>query len=199
MTFLEIFFSNYPFWAYAILFVGMFIEGEAFFLTITIFALQGHLSWPLVLLVTLAGILLGDVAWYWLGKYSRGTKLGFLLSEKFSTYHKWMEENFITRYERMAVYSKFIYFINRLTPLIAGWHGLEFKKFIKIHTYAALFWVGVMSLLVSLLAFIVGGAGLRWLLEHIEIVFVGSFVIFVVVEYSLKRIFSKKLSKKLLK
>lgn len=193
MTFLEIFFSNHPFWAYAILFGGMFIEGEAFFITIAIFALQGHLSWPLVLLVTFVGVILGDITWYGLGKYSRGTKLGFFLSEKFSSYHNWMEENFINRYERVAIYSKFIYYVNRLTPLIAGWHGLEFKKFVKIHVCAALFWVGVMSLLGSLIAFIVGGAGLRWLLEHIEIVFVGSFVIFLIVEYSLKRIFSKKI------
>ncbi|MDP3901350.1 MAG: hypothetical protein Q8Q37_00020 [bacterium] len=194
MSGLEIFVIHNQFWAYAILFGGMFIEGEVFFLTGAILTLQGHLSWPWFLLTIFIGVILGDIAWYYLGRWTRATKLGFLLSDKFSRLHSWLSENFMSRYPRLACYSKFLYYVNRLTPLIAGWHGLEIKKFIRIHLAAAVLWIGAMSLLSALLGLIAGDPGLRWLIKHMGYVVIASFVIFFTIEYTLKKIFTKKIS-----
>ncbi|MDP2696143.1 MAG: VTT domain-containing protein [bacterium] len=194
MSTLELFVINNPHWTYIILFGGMFIEGEAFFLTGALLALQGHLSWPWFIAVIFVGVILGDIVWYSLGRWSRNTKLGFLFSEKFSRLHSWLEESFMSRYQRLAFYSKFLYYINRLTPLIAGWHNMEFKKFAKIHLAAAVFWIGIMSIVSAALGLSVGGDGLRWLVGHLEYVVVGSAIAFVAIEYSLKKIFTKKIS-----
>lgn len=194
---LESFVFNNPLAAYAILFGGMFLEGEAFFLVAAIFSSHGLLSWPLMLGTVFVGVILGDIAWYGFGRYIRNTKLGFLLTIKFSVYHEWLDKNFIGRYTRMAFYSKFIYYVNRLTPLIAGWHGLNFKRFLKLHFLAAIAWIAVMSLASVLLIYVGGETLTRWLLDRIEFTLVGFIAVFFLVEWLLKRAFSKRIKKSL--
>ncbi len=193
MTGLESFVANNPFWAYAIIFGGMFIEGDLIFLLAAIFAWQGQLNWSIILGVILGGAVLGDILWYSLGKYVRSTKLGFLLTVRFSTYHEWLDKNFMSRYSRMAFFAKFMYYINRLTPLIAGWQGLAFKKFFKIHFFAGCLWVAVMGILTFTAGYFVGPEGARWLVRKMEWVIIGSLVLFIGGEYLLKKIFSKKI------
>lgn len=198
MSALEFFVSQNLFWAYAILFGGMFIEGEIFFLGAALFAWQGHLEWFLVIVVAFIGVILGDIVWYFLGKYlDRIPFFGFLLRIKFSVYHEWLDENFIKRYSRMAFFSKFLYYFNRLTPLIAGWQKFEFKKFLKIHFFAGVLWIAVMSTLSYLLGFVVGPNGLKWLLSRFEFVVIGLIAVFIGGEYLLKRIFTSRIKKEL--
>ena len=198
MSSLELFVLNHLFWAYAILFGGMFIEGEVFFLTAAIFAWQGYMSWPILILTAFAGVVLGDIAWYFLGRYlDKIPFFGFLLRVKFSVYHEWLEKNFIKRYYRMAFFSKFLYYLNRLTPLIAGWQKFEFTKFFRIHFLAAALWTAVNAVFGYFFGLIIGTSGLRWILERFELVFLALLIIFVGGEYMLKRLFSRRIKKQL--
>lgn len=192
---LESFILNYPQWSYLILFAGMFIDGEAFFLTAIIFSLQGFLNWIPVIAIVFVGVLIFDVVWYYIGKYSKGTRLGLWAAKKFTNYEGWLHKNFLPRYAKMAFYSKFIYYVNRITPLLAGWHNLEFKRFLKIHFYADVFWMFIMIVVGYLLGFAVELVGAQWVLRRMEFVFIGLIVVFVAAEYVFKRIFNKKIRK----
>ena len=200
MSGLEQFVLNNLFWAYFILFFGMFIEGEVIFLTAAIFAWEGHLNWGLLVATAFSGVLLGDIFWYWVGRgLEKSSMLNFFFKIRLSHYQEWLEENFLKRYYRMAVYSKFIHYINRLTPVIAGWHKFEFKKFIRIHLLAALIWVAVNTGLGYGFGYVVGQSGLRLLLSHFEYLIIGLLVVFVGGEYILRKLFSKKIEKSLAK
>jgi membrane-associated protein len=194
---LEFFVANHPFWAYGILFGGMFIEGEAFVLTAIIFAWQGLMDWRLIAAVTFIGVMLGDIAWYFLGRLGQESKIGLWLKKKFPAYHEWMDKNFISRYSKMAFLCKFLYFVNRLTPLIAGWHKMEMRKFLKIHFMAAVLWLATMMVIGYLFGFIIEAAGARVIFKKMEWVFVGFAVIFITGEILLKKLFSKKIGKTL--
>lgn len=196
MSGLEEFVLNNLFRAYLILFLGMFIEGEVFFLTAAIFAWQGYLNWSLLVLAAFAGVVLGDVFWYLLGYgLERSSLLRLFFKIRLSYYQEWLEENFLKRYYRMAIYSKFLYYINRLTPLIAGWHKFEFKKFIKIHLLSAVIWVGINAIFGYSFGYVVGADGLRWLLERFGYLVAGLLIVFAGGEYLLKKLFSKKIKK----
>jgi len=116
---------------------------------------------------------------------------------KLSRYHEWLDKNFIQRYTRMAFYSKFLHYINRLTPLIAGWHSFPFKRFFKLHFYAAILWIVVM-ISASLSIIYIGGEGVtRWLVDNLIYTFLGLIALFFVAEFFLKRAFTRRIDKSL--
>lgn len=191
---LESFVYNYPLGAYAALFLGMFIEGEVFFLTAAIFAWHKYLNIGLVLLVTFIGTAMGDVLWYFFGRYFGETKIGHWFWNKFKFYHDWLAQNFVSRYWRMAFYSKFIYYINRLTILFAGWHKLTLKSFFKIQILAITTWLSIMFVVSYFLSLVIGAIDPKWILKRMEFVFIVLIIVFIGGEYLLKRWFSKKIT-----
>lgn len=194
MTALELFVLAHPFWVYVIVFFGMLIEGESFFLTASIFAGERYLRWGTLTTVTLAGLLIGDWLFYLLGRYSKQTRLGRWFVNRFPRYHRWLEENFMGRYPRLAFVSKFIYFVNRLTPFLAGWHGLPARTFLRIHAAAALVWTGVMLVIGHFMNLFVELVGVSYVIKRIEFVFVGFALIFLGGEYALKKIFARRIA-----
>lgn len=193
MTGLEIFVVANPLLTYAFLFGGMFIEGELFFLMAAIFAWQGLLDWGWLILAIFSGVIIGDIAWYFLGRYARQTRLGFTLSKRFQTYDQWLDKNFMPRYFKMAFLSKFIAYVNRLTPIIAGWHGMALDRFAKIHFAAACLWVATVGIVTYIAGYFVGPEGIRWLIKRIEWVALGGVLFFIGGEYFLRKIFYKKI------
>lgn len=164
-------------------------------LTALIFAWQGLMEWWIIVVVTFAGVMLGDVAWYWLGLYGKDTWLGRWVQKKFPAYHIWMDQNFMARYPRMAVFSKFLYYVNRLTPLIAGWHKMEFKRFLKIHLAAAVIWLGVILFVGHFLGVFIELVGARKVLHRIELLVVILAVVFTGGEILLRKLFARRIAK----
>ncbi|TSC89716.1 MAG: hypothetical protein G01um10143_206 [Parcubacteria group bacterium Gr01-1014_3] len=195
MGFLEQFVVSNPAIAYLILFVGMFIEGEIFFVTASIFAIQGELSLTRIVIISLIGVILGDITWYYMGRFSKDTRLGIWLSKKTKGYEPWINKNLISNYWKMAFFSKFLYYVNRFVPLMAGWQKMDFKKFLKIHVGAAIAWVSVMWVASHFLRFIIEAIGAKAVLHRIEWVFIGFGVLFIGGEYLLKNLFAKKINK----
>jgi len=200
MSGLEIFAANHLFWAYFILFGGMFIEGEVIFLTAALLAWQGYLKWLLIIFFTFAGVFLGDIFWYILGRcFDRIPLFHFLFKIRFSVYHEWLDKNFFKRYSWMAFISKFLYYFNRLTPLIAGWQKFRFSSFLKIHFKAALLWTLVMAAVSYLFGLIAGPNNINWLIERFELLIISLIIIFFGGQYWLKRLFSRRIKKELSK
>jgi len=195
MTALEFFVINHPLWAYAIVFAGMLIEGESFFLTASIFAAERELKFGVLTAVSLAGMLAGDWLYYLFGRYSKKTRFGAWVMNRFPRYDRWLGRNFTARYTRLAFLSKYIYFVNRLTPFLAGWHGFPQKTFLKIHFYAAVVWTGVMLILSHFLALLVELVGVKFVLQRIEFVFIGLLILFIGGEYIVKKLFAKRIEK----
>jgi len=196
MDFLQYFVTASPALAYLVLFFGMFIEGEVFFLTAAIFALEGYLNWWIILGVTFVGVILGDIAWYFLGYYSKDTRLGGWVGRKFNGYQEWLQENFETRYMRLAFLSKFLYYVNRLTPLLAGWQKMDFKKFFRIHLIAGTAWLLFVLVLGKFFGFIIETIGVKVVFNRLYWVFLILAVLVIGGEYLLRKFFFKKIQSK---
>src|SRR3989344_2095013 len=196
MTFLESFVLINPLIAYLILFGGMFIEGEIFFLTASIFALEGYLNLWWVAGVAFAGVIIGDVAWYYLGRYSKETRIGNWVSRKFEKHQGWLLENIQNHYVRLAFFSKFLYYVNRITPLLAGWQKMDFKKFLRVHIIAAAGWLGFMLALGTFFGLIISAVGLKVVLHRLYWVFLILAIVVIGGEYLLRKIFVKKIRRK---
>ncbi len=197
MDFLQYFVTTSPALAYLVLFLGMFIEGEVFFITGAVFAIEGFLNWWILLGVTFVGVILGDIAWYFLGRYSKETRLGDWVQKKFSGYQDWLEENFETRYARLAFISKFLYYVNRITPLLAGWQRMEFKKFLRVHLIAGVGWLFTMFILGKFFGLIISAIGINVVLSRLYWVFLILAAIVIGGEYLLRKMFVKKIQSRI--
>jgi len=198
MTALEAFVAQHQYLSYLIIFAGMFIEADLFFLTAAIFADQGHLNWGVLIGVGFVGAILGDMLWYYIGRYSRATRLGAWILRRFKKYDKWLDANFMTRYTKLVFFAKFIYYVNRLFPFLAGWHAMEPRRFYKIHLSTGTFWLAAMTVIGFGLSGLVNLVGPQWLLRRIWILFLFLIIIFILGDHLLKRFFlNRKLEKEL--
>lgn len=140
MSGIEEFIVSYPMLAYAVIFIGMFIEGEGLIIFSSIFAWQGILNWWLLTLTILCGTIAGDIVWYLGGRYLRGTHLGNWLDRRYESHTDALDRNIREHYGRFAILSKFMYFTTHPTIFLVGWNRFPFKKFLWITCYATTIW-----------------------------------------------------------
>ncbi len=196
LTGIEYFIIANPVLAYAIIFFGMFIEGEGIILLASIFAWQGHLRWALLGAVIIAGTIVGDMAWYGLGKVLRGTRFGIWLDRKYERPGDAIEKMITEHYGRFAVLSKFLYFTTHPTVFLVGWHDYKFKKFLWITTYATIIWAVTVLIVGYIFGYAISLIGFRKIVKRIEIFAVVLFAAVFVAERILKKILARKFTKR---
>ena len=132
---------------YFLLFMAMVLEGEVFLIIAGMLAHLKAFDIGDVLWIAFAGIITGNILWYF---------LGIMLSTK-----KFMQPA-ITRAQKVVLYflphfsekpfksiffSKFIYGANRATVLIAGVLKVRFPVFAKVEFFASIIWIFVYTAL----------------------------------------------------
>jgi len=186
------FLSTEPFLAYLIIFVGVMLEGEGIILLASIFALQGHLGWTLLALTIISGTIIGDILWFEAGKHLKGTKLGYWLDKRYEKTGEWVDETIMNHFHWYAIISKFMYFTTRPTIFLAGWHGFEFKKFLKITTYATIIWATVIMSIGYGFGYTISQIGFKKIEHRIEFWAIGIFLAVFIIERLIKKLVSYK-------
>lgn len=144
---MRFFFLNYLTWlggwTYPLVFLAMFIEGEAVLLVLAFAASQGFLSWPWLLAWTITGVLVGDSLWYGFGRsdWKIAKPLHFLAQKVIAPLARRLEqEPFV-----LILLSKFTYGINHLTLVRTGMLRLPYARFFRIIIVTDLLWVLVIG------------------------------------------------------
>jgi len=132
---------------YALTFALLFAEAMGFPLPGAIAlvaagaAVASHSLWaPLVLLAAILGLMLGDVAQFWLGKYAGWALLGFLcrVSVNPETCILRSAESFYKRGKVTLVIAKFIPGVNTMAAPLAGSMKMPFWQFLRLDAAGAL-------------------------------------------------------------
>lgn len=135
------FIEAHQYLGYLILFFVMMLEGEVFLLVAATLAHLGAFRVIDVFVVALAGVVLGNIAWYHLGsilsRYEWARAIT-LRAEQAVDY-------FLPRFrERPAVsifISKFIYGVNHAVVFMSGVMRIDTFFFLKLETAASVVWV----------------------------------------------------------
>src|SRR3989344_379863 len=178
---------------YLVIFLGFFIEADITFILATILANQGYLSVSTLPALAFLGVMMSDALWYFLGRKSNETGFGAWFTKHFDRYHHWLNRNFIARYTRVAFFTRYIYYISRLTPFLAGWHRLNLKRFFTVHLLANLVWLVVMSVIGHSVGFAITAIGTKRVLRRVEYFLIGIAGVFLGGEYFLEKFFVKRL------
>jgi membrane protein DedA with SNARE-associated domain len=117
-------------------------------------AIASHTLWgPAVLLAAMTALLTGDIAQYWLGRYSGWALLGFLcrMSMNPETCILRSAESFYKRGKMTLVIAKFIPGVNTMAAPLAGSMNMRFAQFVRLDFAGALLY-SVTYLLVGYLS-----------------------------------------------
>jgi membrane protein DedA with SNARE-associated domain/rhodanese-related sulfurtransferase len=140
------FFLKYGYW---ILFlwvlveqVGVPIPSAPLLITAGTLTATHRMNLPLVLAAILAGSLISDSAWYWLGKRYGGTVVKLLckLSMESNTCVRRTEDYFAKHGVKALVVAKFLPGLSTVAPPIAGQTGMQYRLFVVYDAIGILLW-----------------------------------------------------------
>lgn len=138
--------SAIGFWRYLIVFFGMIFEGDILLFSSFFLAREGVFHLGTLFAVTLLGVLLGDLMWYWLGeKIDKSHSRLLLWAEKIAAP---FDEHLISRTFHTIFISKYTYGIHHAILLRAGMLRFPLRRFVGYDFISSLVWI-----------FIVGGLG----------------------------------------
>lgn len=124
---------------YAIVFAGMFIEGEAFLILAGILVRGQVIDYMDTIVVAFFAVILHDIGYWFIGK-----KLGMAKKEKFWFINMEKAEKVFKKLKkREGLYifmSKFAWGMNRFVLLSSGYFNTPLKKLVKYSIPAAFIW-----------------------------------------------------------
>ena len=123
---------------YLLIFLGMAVEGDVVLLIVAFLTHRGFFDLGDIIIVTLLGVFVGDVAWLFLGKrLDRLSPLAHRLVAKLSGP---VDKHLRERPAHSIFVSKFTYGLHRAVLVRLGQNNLSVKDFLKADVPAGLLW-----------------------------------------------------------
>ncbi len=120
--------------------IGLLVPGSTMIIFAGFLALHGKCTLFLLMTITIAGALLGDLLSFWLGYYY-GSKL--LKLRSFQNQHKLVkraEQFFVTHGGKSIFFARFLGPIRGITPFIAGLSAMPSRPFCIYAIISAVLW-----------------------------------------------------------
>jgi membrane protein DedA with SNARE-associated domain len=182
--------QEHRFLGYTVLFFAMIFEGELFLAATGMLVGLRAFDPGDAFLFAFAGVLAGDLLWYWLGHYLQThhshRKFVDATIKKVHSILPGLEKN----PAHVIFLSKFIYGLNHSTILVLGYLKINFKEFFKVQFLTSLTW----SLLFLILGYLFGAAAITYahsFNRFLLIIFV-SILALVLLERVIRRYIEKK-------
>lgn len=185
------FIAENPVIIYGIIFLAMFVEGEAVILLSSVIAWQGYLRWDALTTTFILGAYVGNLLWYAAGRYAEGTRLGRWFKGKATRLTGLFDRVVLERYPSFAILSKFLYGTNHATLFLVGWNKYSLKKFLVINLYANVIWVCTILVTGWILGFAVDSIGFKKILHQMQFlvlaIFLGTLLIGKILRFFMPR------------
>ena len=130
-------------YGYYMVFVGTLLEGETVVALAGFAAFQGHLHLSIIILVAIAGAVIGDQCFFYFGRH-KGKKVLAKHPEwhaRVEKIHVWME-----RYRDWLIFgSRFMYGFRAITPIVIGTSNVSRLRYFILDTLGAIFWAPLFA------------------------------------------------------
>lgn len=138
--------AAYPLAVYAVLFLGMIIEGDLLIFTAGFLVRLGTLHlWPTFWSIFI-GTLVGDSAWFYLGRLdTTRNKILHWLGRMTDVAGQKVDHHVKDRTIRTLFITKFVYGTHHFTLVRAGRLGVPYLKFLKADAIGSFFWVVIVG------------------------------------------------------
>ena len=186
MNYLDILNHVNPLVAYAAVFlilfaesgllVGFFLPGDSLIFPLGLLASQGHLSLPLLILISAIGAIGGDSLGYLIGR-----RFGPALFQKgdsilFKQEYVQKAHEYFDRYGKLTVIiARFVPIVRTFVPTVAGVARMDYKTFLAFNVIGGSLWAASLLLLGYYLGKVIPNID-RYLLPIIGLIIVASLI-----------------------
>lgn len=184
-----LFLQSAPWFGYTALFLGVMIEGDVVLFTASFFAREGVFNPFLLFAVAYAGVVIGDILWYKLGKRLAASKK--LLHRFFINLTEASDGHLKERPFRTICISKFAYGIHHLLLMRAGAIGIPLERFIRDDMAASFVWAAVVYTLGYFSSYSFALA--RHYFRFAEVMLLAAIIILLFAERIVRKLFRKEL------
>jgi membrane protein DedA with SNARE-associated domain len=130
-------------YGYAAILIGTFLEGETILVLGGFAAHRGYLSLPWVIVAALAGTLLGDQFYFFLGRWHGQRVLGKHPSWKARAVRA---QHLLERFHKpIILVFRFMYGLRTVTPFVIGMSSVSTFQFVVLNIVGALVWSGLVG------------------------------------------------------
>lgn len=137
------FLDNYRVLVYFVIFLAMIIEGDIILFASFFLAHYGRLDLATVIMVSVSGVMVGNVLWYRFGRYLE--KIDFI-ERRAQNFTFLIDRQLKKNPFRMILLSKFTYGLHHLTIMRAGAvKDINFIQYFKRDFVATLIWIAVIG------------------------------------------------------
>lgn len=134
---------------YILVFLGMLVEGEAVFFLAVYFAIQGYFNFYVMLPLLIAGVIVGDILWYKLGRKiecsSGRSRISSWVNWGLCQISEPFDRLLMEKPRRVIFFSKFTYGLNRASIVRAGTLKMSFGDFMKSDLVASFLWMAIIG------------------------------------------------------
>lgn len=130
-------------YGYFMVFIGTLLEGETIVALAGFAAFQGYLRLDLIIPIAIVGAVIGDQAFFYLGRYKGRTILGKhpRWHARVGTIHTWME-----RHQNWLIFgSRFLYGFRAITPIVLGTSKVSGLRFFILNVLGAVVWAHLFA------------------------------------------------------
>lgn len=135
------FIETHRYLGYLFLFLMMMLEGEVFLIVSATLAHLGAFKLSEVFIVALAGVVLGNVFWYYFGMTVSKNGIAKKLVSRAERAVDYFLPHFREKPFSSIFISKFIYGVNHAVVFMSGVLRIDFLFFLKAETLASVAWV----------------------------------------------------------
>jgi membrane protein DedA with SNARE-associated domain len=141
INFLQNLSTHQPYLLYTLIFLGVLVEGELTLMAAGILTHIGILEFPVILFLCIVGAVSKTVFGYSLGEFLKkrfphNKPLHFISRQVFALFPDILQKPFWSIF-----ISKFIYGINHVILIFAGFMGIEYKKYFWAEFFSSIIWV----------------------------------------------------------
>ena len=170
-----------------LIFLGAFFFGETVIITAAFLATQGVVSLESVFLFSLAGTLVADVVWFYLGRtFLTVTHRFTAYKEKYQGFLSLLERIYGTRPFLVLLFIKFLYGTRILTILYLSMQRLRLGTFLLFDLIGTMLWLAVIVSLGYLVGRSVGIEGVVTSVQKAEVALLLLLALFFVVRFGSK-------------
>ena len=130
------------------LFFGFFLPGDSLLFTAGLFAAQGTLSLPLILVGCFVAAVAGDQVGYWFGQRVGPSLFRRSDSRLFKQEYVGRAQEFFARHgAKTIVLARFVPIVRTFAPILAGVGGMPYRTFLSFNVIGGLLWAVGVTLL----------------------------------------------------
>ena len=158
------------------LFFGFFLPGDSLLFTAGLFAAQGTLNLPLILVGCFVAAVAGDQVGYWFGQRVGPSLFRRPDSRLFKQEYVGRAQEFFARHgAKTIVLARFVPIVRTFAPILAGVGGMPYRTFLSFNVIGGLLWAVGVTLLGFWLGNLIPDID-RYLLPIIVLIIAISFV-----------------------